>query len=168
MRALAAQSGTKQRALLTKLKALEVAIESEIDHLEDSRRRRIVGPRARVRTAIYTIEDSPRGPALTERRDSGARPFKCPKPVYETIAGVIADSREPLSFFDIKASASKKHRQKLPDYVIRTPLRFWSTLGVVVHQQARFVRVGTKAEFTRNSRLAWMSASKEQIQVDAG
>jgi len=167
VRLLVARSGSKQRALLSKLKALETAIESEINRLQDTRRR-IVGPRARVRAATYTIEDSPRGPALTERRDSDARPFKCPKSVYETVAAVLAEGKVPVGFQDIKAKASKRLCQELPDYAIRTPLRFWSTVGLLEHQQARFLRVETKAEFLQATRKAWGSAADEAVEVNPG
>lgn len=165
LRALIENASTKPRGALAKLKQLEATIETEIETIEDARRRRIVGPRARVRAAIYTIEDSPRGPALTERRDSDARPFKCPKHAYEAVAAVIAESKVPVGFQDIKAKASKRLRQELPDYAIRTPLRFWSTIGLLEHQQARFLRVGTKAEFVKGARATWKSASAEAIEA---
>lgn len=158
-------SSSRPRGALAKLKQLEASIQAEIEIIEDARRRRIVGPRARVRAAIYTIEDSPRGPALTERRDSDARPFKCPKIAYEAVAAVIAESKVPVGFQDIKAKASKRLRQELPDYAIRTPLRFWSTIGLLEHQQAKFLRVGTKSEFIKGARAAWQCASVEAIEV---
>lgn len=166
LRTLIERSPSRPRGALSKLKQLEASIQAEIETIEDARRRRIVGPRARVRAAIYTIEDSPRGPALTERRDSGARPFKCPKSVYEAVAAVLAESKVPVGFKDIKAMASKRLRQELPDYAIRTPLRFWSTIGLLEHQQARFLRVGTKAEFMRSVKASWKQASLEPIEID--
>tara|TARA_R110002072_G_scaffold42064_11_gene118048 strand:+ start:71168 stop:71725 length:558 start_codon:yes stop_codon:yes gene_type:complete len=168
LRELIKSSPSRPSGALAKLNELEASVQEEIGIIEDARRRRVVGPRARVRAAIYTIEDSPRGPALTERRDSDARPFKCPKSVYEAVTAVLAENKVPVGFQDIKAKASKRLRQELPDYAVRTPLRFWSTLGIIDHQQARFARVGTKVEYMRSTRLAWKSASQEQIQVDAG
>jgi len=165
LRTLIENAPAKPRGALAKLKQLDASVQKEIETIEDARRRRIVGPRARVRAAIYTIEDSPRGPALTERRDSDARPFKCPKAAYEAVAAVLAESKVPVGFQDIKAKASKRLRQELPDYAIRTPLRFWSILGLVDHQQARFLRVGTKAEFLKGARAAWYQASTEQIKA---
>ena len=166
LRALIENAPARPRGALAKLKQLEASIQAEIETIEDARRRRIVGPRARVRAAIYTIEDSPRGPALTERRNSDARPFKCPKSVYEAVSAVLAESKVPVGFQDIKAKASKRLRQELPDYAIRTPLRFWSTIGLLEHQQARFLRVGTKAEFMRDVKASWKRASLELIEID--
>jgi len=165
LRALIENAPSKPRGALAKLKQLEASVQAEIETIEDARRRRIVGPRARVRAAIYTVEDSPRGPALTERRDSDARPFKCPKNAYEAVAAVLAESKVPAGFQDIKAKASKRLRQELPDYAIRTPLRFWSTISLLEHQQARFLRVGTKAEFFKGARAAWRNASDEAIEA---
>ncbi len=165
LRALIESSSSRPRGALAKLKQLEASVQAEIETIEDARRRRIVGPRARVRAAIYTIEDSPRGPALTERRDSDARPFKCPKNAYEAVAAVLAESKVPVGFQDIKAKASKRLRKELPDYAIRTPLRFWATVGILEHQQARFLRVGTKSDFIKGARAAWKSASVEAIEV---
>ncbi|MBL4697526.1 MAG: hypothetical protein JKX70_01695 [Phycisphaerales bacterium] len=166
LRTLIESSPSRPRGALAKLKQLETSVQAEIEIIEDARRRRIVGPRARVRAAIYTIEDSPRGPALTERRDSDARPFKCPKNAYEAVAAVLAESKVPVGFQDIKAKASKRLRQELPDYAIRTPLRFWSTIGLLEHQQARFLRVGTKAEFMRGVKASWKRASLEPIEIN--
>ena len=168
LRTLIESSSSRPRGVLAKLKQLEACVQAEIETIEDARRRRIVGPRARVRVAIYTIEDSPRGPALTERRDSDARPFKCPKHAYEAVAAVLAESKVPVGFQDIKAKASKRLRQELPDYAIRTPLRFWTTIGLLEHQQARFLRVGTKAEFLQATRKAWGSAADEAVEVNPG
>ena len=166
LRTLIESASSRPRGAIAKLKQLEASIQAEIETIEDARRRRIVGPRARVRAAIYTIEGSPRGPALTERRDSDARPFKCPKSVYEAVAAVIAESKVPIGFLEIKAKASKRLSQELPDYAIRTPLRFWSTIGLLEHQQARFLRVGTKAEFMRDAKASWKRASLEPIEID--
>lgn len=168
LRALIENAPSRPRGVLAKLKQLEACVQAEIETIEDARRRRIVGPRARVRAAIYTIEDSPRGPALTERRDSDARPFKCPKPAYEAVAAVIAESKVPVGFQEIKAKASKRLCQELPDYAIRTPLRFWSTIGLLGHQQAKFLRVGSKAEFLQATRKGWGSAADEAVEVNPG
>ena len=68
VRKLASRTGTGRTKLLRKLDELDLAMASEIDTLDDARRRRIVGPRARVRAATYTVEESLRGPALVEIR----------------------------------------------------------------------------------------------------
>lgn len=154
------------RGALAKLKQLEASNQVEIETIADARRRRTVGPRARVRAATYTIEDYPRGPALTERRDSDARPFKCTEHAYGAVAAVIAESKVSVGFQGIKAKASKRLRQELPDYAIRTPLRFWSTIGILEHQQARFLRVGTKVEFMRGVKASRKRAFLEPIEIN--
>ena len=151
--------------MLRKLDELEDAVTSEIEAIEDARRRRVVGPRSRVRAAIYTVEESPRGLALTERRDSKARPFKCPHDVYRAVTGAVAGSAGPQTFQQIKTAAERSLKESIADYGVRTPLRFWTVLGLVRHDQARFTRIGTKAEFMRRVRDAWGSASASPFGV---
>ncbi|GAB4545261.1 MAG: hypothetical protein Tsb0013_02970 [Phycisphaerales bacterium] len=168
VRETSAASGTRRTRLIRKLDELERAVTSEIEAIEDARRRRVVGPRSRVRAAIYTVEESPRGLALTERRDSKARPFKCPHEVYRAVTGAIAGSAGPQSFQQIKDTAERSLRESIADYGVRTPLRFWAVLGLVRHDQARFTRVGTKAAFTRATRDAWSRARHERIEIEPG
>lgn len=165
VRELAKRSGTS--ATLTRmLNELEAAVTAEIDALNEARRRRIVGPRARVRAATYSVEDSPRGPALTEvRPHASARPYKVPLPHYRAVTAAVAGTPEPQLFAVIKAAASRRLGDELPDYAARVSLRFWSAAGLVHHEGARFTRVGTKAEFTRQVRDAWKSASSAPVEV---
>ena len=165
VREAARSSGTGRTRLLGKLAQLERAVTEEIENLEDARRRRVTGPRARVRAAIYTVEDSPRGDALTARRDREARPFKCPQAVYRAVTSAVASSAEPQGFQAIKAHAQRMLKVPVADYAVRVPLRFWAVLGLVRHDQARFVRVNSKAEFTRNARDAWKRASSLPFEV---
>ena len=46
----------------------------------------------------FAQDSERRIPALTERRDSNARPFKCPKNAYGAVAAVIAQSKVPVGF----------------------------------------------------------------------
>ncbi|MEL6498409.1 MAG: hypothetical protein AAF937_10630 [Planctomycetota bacterium] len=165
VRELASRTGTGRTKLLRKLDELDLAMTSEIDTLDDARRRRIVGPRARVRAATYTVEESPRGLALTECRDSKARPFKCPQEVYRAVVEAVAGSASPRTFQQIKATVELSLKESIADYGVRTPLRFWAVLGLVRHDQARFTRVGTKAEFTCRVRDAWKNASSAPFEV---
>jgi len=166
VRELASRTGTGRSKLLRKLDELDSAVTSEIDTLDDARRRRVVGPRARVRAANYTVEESPRGLALTECRDSKARPFKCPHDVYRAVMEAVAGSASPQTFQQIKATVERSLKESIADYGVRTPLRFWAILGLVRHDQARFTRVGTKAEFTRVAKKAWVRAEREQIEIE--
>ncbi len=168
VRELASHTGTGRTKLLRKLDELEATVANEIDTLDDARRRRVIGPRARVRAAIYTVEESPRGLALTERRDSKARPFKCPHEVYRAAMEAVAGSASPQTFQQIKATVERSLKESIADYGVRTPLRFWTVLGLVSHDQARFTRVGTKAEFVRATRDQWSRARRERIEIEPG
>ena len=166
VRELVSRTGTGRTKLLRKLDDLEATVANEIDTLDDARRRRVVGPRARVRTATYTVEESRRGPALIEiRPDATARPYKVPLPYYRAVAAEVASTAEPQLFAVIKAALSRRLGEELPDYAARVSLRFWSASGLVHHEGARFTRVGTKAEFTRQVRDAWKSASASPFEV---
>lgn len=166
VREAAAASGTGRTRLLRKLDELERTVSTEIAAIEDARRRRVVGPRSRVRAAIYTVEESPRGLALTERRDSKARPFKCPHEVYRAVTNAVASSATPQTFQQIKIATERGLKEPVADYGVRTPLRYWAVLGLVRHDQARFTRIGTKAEFTRQVRDAWARARRERIEIE--
>ncbi|MAY73187.1 MAG: hypothetical protein CMJ31_00400 [Phycisphaerae bacterium] len=168
VRKLASRTCTGRSKLLRKLDELEAAVSNEIDNLDDARRRRVVGPRARVRAAIYTVEESPRGLALTERRDSKARPFKCPLEIHRAVMEAVAGSASPQTFQQIKATSERSLKESIADYGVRTPLRFWAVLGLVRHDQARFTRVGTKAEFERAARDQWSRARRERIEIEPG
>ena len=166
VRELASRTGTGRTKLLRKLDELEAAVSNEIDALDEARRRRVVGPRARVRAATYTVEESRRGPALVEiRPDASARPYKVPLPYYRAVAAEVASTAEPQLFATIKAAASRGLGEELPDYAARVTLRFWSASGLVHHEGARFTRVGTKAEFMRAVRKAWVSLQREPFEV---
>ena len=166
VRELASLTGTGRPKLLRKLDELEAAVTGEIDALDDARRRRIVGPRARIRAATYIVEESRRGTALVEiRPDASARPYKVPLPYYRAVAAEVASTAEPQLFATIKAAASRRLGEELPDYAARVSLRFWSASGLVHHEGARFTRVGTKAEFMRRVRDAWKIASTSPFEV---
>lgn len=166
VRELASRTGTCRTKLLRKLDELEAAVANEIDALDEARRRRVVGPRARVRAATYTVEESRRGPALVEiRPNASARPYKVPLPYYRAVAAEVASTADPQLFATIKAAANRCLGEELPDYAARVSLRFWSASGLVHHEGARFTRVGTKAEFTRRVRDAWRNASSAPFEV---
>ena len=165
-RKLASRTGTGRTKLLRKLDELDSAVTGEINTLDDARRRRIVGPRARVRVATYTVEESRRGPALVEiRPDASARPYKVPLSHYRAVAAAVATTPDPQRFADIKAAASRRLGDDLPDYAARVSLRLWSAAGLVQHGGARFTRVGTKAEFTRVTRETWARLEHQPFEV---
>lgn len=167
LRELAIRSG-KKTALARKLDELEAAVSAEIDALNEARRKRIVGPRARVRAATYTVESSPRGPALTELRPgASARPYKVPLPHYRAVASAVASTSEPQTFAEITAAANNLHDGKVPDYAARVSLRLWSALGLVHHEGARFTRVGTKAVYLQGVKAAWVRLGHQPLEVDA-
>ena len=168
VRELASRAGTGRTKLLCKLDELEAAVTGEIDTLDDARRRRIVGPRARVRAATYSVEDSPRGLALTEvRPHASARPYKVPLPHYRAVAAAVAATSEPQLFATIKSAASRGLGEELPDYAARVSLRLWSAAALVQHEGARFTRVGNKAEFTRATRETWARLEHQPFELGA-
>lgn len=150
---------------LHRLDDLEAAIEHRLDAELDARRRRVVGPRAPERPTTYLIESSPRGEALTEKREGVARPMKVPAPVYRTVARVVAALDAPNRFEDILAAVERAAGHRVPPYCVRVPLRFWSAGGHIHHEGARFARVGTRAEFARAVKMAWGQVEREPFAV---
>lgn len=126
-----------------------------------------------VPAAVFVLRSTrsrnlPAALRLTERRDSTARPFKCPHEVYRAVITAVAGSAGPQTFQQIKGATERSLKETIADYGVRTPLRFWAVLGLVRHEQARFTRTGTKAAFTRATRDAWSRARHERIEIEPG
>lgn len=121
VRKLTSRTGTGRTKLLRKLDELDLAVTCEIESLDDARRRRIIGSRARVRSATYTAEESRSGPALVEiRPDATTRPYKVPLPYTGRWP---QRSRPPLSCNSSPPSRPRQtagwvkiYRTKSPEY----------------------------------------------------
>jgi hypothetical protein len=153
------------RALRT-LDDLEAAFQQRLDAELDARRRRVVGPRPPERPTIYLIEPSPRGDALTERREGVARPMKVPAPVYRTVAAVVAALDAPTRFEPILAAVERAVGERVAPYCVRVPLRFWAAAGLISHGQARFAPNLAPSRFETETRRAWRRVASEPYLGD--
>lgn len=151
---------------LRRLDELEAAVKDRLDAELDARRRRVVGPRAAERPTVYLIEPSPRGDALTEKREGVARPMKVPAPIYRTVATVVAGLDAPARFEDILAAVERAASDRVAPYCVRVPLRFWVATGLITHAQARFAPALPPSRFETESRRAWRRIAGEPLSLD--
>ena len=66
-----------------------------------------------------------RGPALSEYFAQDRPPFRCDRPVYDAVAGVLAEQTESVRIEHLLRGVRKNYRADLPDYLVRECLRFW-------------------------------------------
>lgn len=89
----------------------------------------------------YRVEKTTAGETLAEHRTSGAsQPFRCPRPVYDAIAQVLASATGPLPLEDIAAAVAAKAGVTPGDYQLRVPLRLWLSVTppLIVRHRARY------------------------------
>lgn len=152
------------RALATADK-LEQAIQQRLNEERDARRRRVVGPRTPERPTMYSIESSPRGQALTEKRKGIARPMKVPAPIYKAVAEVVAQLDEPARFGPIHKAVEQAIGERIAPYGVRVPLRFWAAAGLITHTQAQFSPNTTRSKFLTETRRAWRAVRADPLRV---
>lgn len=162
-----AKPAAASRAIRT-LVELESEIEQRLDQELDARRRRVVGPRAPERLTIYSIDSSPRGDALTEKREGVARPMKVPVPHYHAVAEVVARLDEPTRFGPIHGQVERAIGDRVAPYAVRVPLRFWAAIGLVTHAQARFSPLHPPRKFLMETREAWRAVRSDPLRVAPG
>ncbi len=152
---------------LQQLSELGAAVERRLEAEADARRRRVVGPRGPERTVIYQIEASPRGDALTERREGGpARPMKTPIAIYRATATVVASLKTPERFGPIHRAVEQHLRETIPPYAPRVAIRCWIALGLIEHTQARFRPALPPQRFLAETRRAWRQLAEQPLRVD--
>lgn len=85
----------------------------------------IKSQRRRGRQNTYRVVKGKDGAVLEEIAE-GRQPFRCPESVYNTLATVITDLKEPARFEDILRQVRKRTGElNLPDYQARMCLRLW-------------------------------------------
>ena len=121
-----------------------LAPEVELRHTRDARRN------------IYRIEETGRGSFLAEYRDPDRQPFRVPKSAHDAAAKVLVRVRSPESFERLLALTRKEANEELPDYLLRTCLRFWMNTDppLVKRARGRYAPV-RRSSFTRDTRNLW-------------
>ena len=108
-------------------------------------------------TQEYVIQSTPEGPFLTERRPSGSQPFRCPKPVYDQAARILADAAQPLHFEEIMERLNAATGERQADYRLRVCLRFWLAHRAVERFRTRY-RAADAGTFTHRADDLWKHA----------
>jgi len=106
----------------------------------------------------YLVQQTADGAFLTERRPSGAQPFRCPRDVYDAAANALAAAAgQPLHFEDLLDRLNQLTNQRQPDYRLRVCLRFWLHHGVIERFRTRY-RAKAPTDFPQTATALWKNA----------
>jgi hypothetical protein len=106
----------------------------------------------------YLVQQTADGAFLTERRPSGAQPFRCPRDVYDAAAQALATTAgQPLHFEDLLDRLNQLTHQRQPDYRLRVCLRFWLHHQVIERFRTRY-RATDPATFPQTAATLWQNA----------
>ncbi len=106
----------------------------------------------------YVVQSTLEGPFLTERRPSGSQPFRCPKPVYDAAARILADAAQPMHFEEVMERLNAATGERQADYRLRVCLRFWLAHRAVQRFRTRY-RVADSEKFTERAEQLWTDAA---------
>lgn len=96
------------------------------------------GPKDAKTVESYRVETLPSGaPVLAEYRHTDAAPFRCPKDIVMATA-VQVNRLGESKFADIHDAVREDLGERVPDYHVRTALRWMKHCGLVRHERARF------------------------------
>jgi hypothetical protein len=100
----------------------------------------------------YAVECSETDSSLVEHRAGSNVPFRVPKRVYDALVRVLAANTAATKFPGIQANLTEALGRGVPDYAIRTCLRFLASPGVGL---------------VRKDRTRYAALQHEQLVVDA-
>lgn len=103
----------------------------------------------------YVVQETGDGPYLAERR-AGAQPFRCPKPVYDAAAQLLAAAEAPVHFDELQAQLNQATGSRQADYRLRVCLRFWVARGLLQRNRTRYVAV-KRETFERDTQDLWQT-----------
>jgi hypothetical protein len=113
---------------------------------------------------VYVVDS--RSETLTEFRTSGkASPFRCPKPLYDAMALVLASAERPLAVEEIIVQTAKLLSEPPADHQVRVVLRLWMHVepALVSRNRTRYAPTDA-ASFPSSAQSVW-EALKEQGQA---
>jgi hypothetical protein len=105
----------------------------------------------------YLVEGSGAGETLAEHRRGGkSQPHRCPRPLYDAVAQVLAGADRPLAVEEIMVGVEKMVGGRPAEFQVRVPLRFWITAGppLVVRMRARYRATDTQG-FAAGTEKLW-------------
>jgi hypothetical protein len=93
---------------------------------------------------------------LAEYRASGQQPFRCPQQTYKSFAEILRKTATPTSFEDLLVQLRQLKDERVPDYLPRMCLRFWTTTSppLVQRNRKRYAPV-KRTGFKRQALEAW-------------
>ena len=105
----------------------------------------------------YVVEQSANGETLAERRKTGkAKPFRCPKPIYDAAVEVLAKSEQAIALGVLIAKISDMLDEPPPDFQVRVVLRLWMQTkpSLITRNRARY-RPADSATFRPRAADLW-------------
>lgn len=93
---------------------------------------------------------------LAEFRPGGGQPFLVGESVYNAAVKVMAKVHEPTEFSNVHHQVSAVVGENLPDYLVRTMLRFWQQKKLVGKVRTRY-RVTPGGSFAKDAITAFES-----------
>lgn len=128
-------SGARIAKVLAALQSLEREFVADAGEKATSRRR---GPKEAKTVEDYRVEKFPSRPAvLAEYRSTDAEPFRCPKDIVFATATAVQDLKQ-CKFVDLHEAVQKALGERVPDYHIRTALRWMKHEQLIRHERAMF------------------------------
>jgi hypothetical protein len=115
-------------------------------------------PMRRGKTPLtYVVERTALGETLAELRPEGSsQPFRCPKPLYDAMVGILVDAEKPMSAEEIADAVEKRIGVRPADHQFRVPLRLWSQIEppLLIRSRAKY-RVADPTPFKRSAEALW-------------
>ncbi len=128
-------SGARIAKALAALQSLERELIADAGERPTARRR---GPKAAKTVEDYKVEKFPSRPAvLAEYRSTDAEPFRCPKEIVLATATAVHELKQ-CKFIDLHEAVQKALGERVPDYHIRTALRWMKHEQLIRHERAMF------------------------------
>lgn len=148
-RLLSAMEGDK--ATVKKVLALLGVVEAELQRVA------VVEPVRQGKTPlVYRVEQTTLGETLAEHRPGGtAQPFRCPRPVWDAVIGVLADAEKPMSAEEIAEAVEKRTGTRPGDHQYRVPLRLLTQMDPPLLTRSRAKYTAAAGDFTKSAKKLW-------------
>lgn len=128
-------SAVRLAKALAALQSVERELIAETGERPKARRR---GPKVAKTVEDYRVEKIPSRPAvLAEYRSTDAEPFRCPKDIVFATATAVQDLKQ-CKFVDLHEAVQKALGERVPDYHVRTALRWMKHEQLIRHERAMF------------------------------
>jgi hypothetical protein len=107
----------------------------------------------------YRVDKHDEGEFLEEWREGENVPFRVRRSAYESIAAVMTRFKDAVAYEEIARSVKKQTGEALPEYAIRTVLRFWVERRLIQRSRSRYRR-SSGGEWPTSALNAWREARR--------